>query len=980
MEPQQGAMPACAWDTRHGVVVLYRHHGRPEEQRALALVVEPADGGAPYFAGDFLADRLIWAVRAPRAGRFRLAFHALGPPARMDAEAPLRIAFNDQLQVEHTTPIGPGQRLMGWLFRRAGAGRRPGAEPLRGLDDGKTLADLLREPYWDPGERVGIAIARYTGHGGDLELGPAFSPQRGGAVQQIPVAFELFNDSHPLPEDSVRVIGFRVDAPNPVTGRQLTELQMPGLVVDLSAFGERAESVRHQLVFIHRPHGPEARFLHLRGSDLELHTDGEGRCWVAWACDSGCLLDLIGVFYAGGEHLTPAPSRTRGLELYAHGQPPDTQCLLAQFFGSQFRLLPTHAADYAAWAREALGPLDMTEVELQLFSAWVTADERLREADWRGAEDAEAFTLLAYAEVLGLLLDASASARADLPQLLDRHGIGFRSFAAFERRPDVALAIAAMPRVQALLRRPRLAGAALLDAAPRSPVAALAAALEPDAAGLPGWIEDQPPSLQRAVWLFLLAGGKAEHWHRLGLAAAAADTDLRQLAQRLQVALAPIPPYIAAGMEDLGEDPARLRPPRDLDEAEARLALMQDVGQALTAELTQASTALGRLHAAWALDPVGISKAFGAALEARAVPDLAQLRRRVLNLMPGLVASGGAAVEQGLALAVAELTALAHGVRTRLALWGLAQALEAMHAAPASMGPAVESAADAEPASAPTPLPSPQSSPAPAPTPRTVAAPRAAPALHANPPGAAATSPPPPATATAPENDWEGGFGFEPVAANDGFEPGAAEVGPPAAAPASAAPSDLPFDAGADHRGLLMAWCHLVLRRQAWAFPPRMGLVDAAGLDLDQIEVELEDAEDYWGLLDHEQPLALPPWQGARAGQHRELHADILAGAERAADWLRRASAAGGEDLDGLSALIGRIAAAAEQIAADALWDGIKGRAESAIGGERGALIAELRARMGAGPPARWEALAAELDDLLAVSAADGQPGAPCTR
>jgi len=646
------ALPECAWDAKHGVVVLYRPEAEGARPQGYALAVELDGERTRYFAGDFPADRLIWAVKAPTEGSFKLLFYPLDSPSRLNGQPLIAIPFDDQLRVNHQLLAGRQYRVRGWCL--------PAEDPIE-VPVGTSLTEMLAAGGWEAGARVGLTVTRYGGDAQDSPRGPAIHPLRErGAF--IDVRFTYVQDPRTASAqgEDVRVAGFR-------------DLEAPAIVVDLTAFGDLAESLQDGFCFIHRPHGAESAFSRTFGATLPLEVSDDHRLLV-WVCDDACHLDHVGVYFSGGSRLRlrEAPDITiRGYE-----GAPGEECLVALFYGRDFLILPTHAEEFAVDGQKPCAPLDMTEVEIQLYAAWVVADEQFHSADWRGAEDAEAFTLTAYADILAQILNAgvTGSGREDLPDLMRRHGVGFRAFAEFARRPDLACALFGHPRLQRLLLRgDRSLTRVLEEDRWLSLSALLAAALEPGAEGLARWIENEPLGVQRALWLFMLAGGKASAWRDLKIPSATADGDLTRLVGLLRLvheaALPNFPAFIGATLQDLGEDPGILTSPlRSLTDAQDRQAAILRATAAVRGELERANRELSGALPGRQLDPTGCPRGFSAALDAGPVPDVAALRRQVLGSVP----LGSAAVN---------LSAAVLDLRTRVVLWGL-QGLLAPHRPP----------------------------------------------------------------------------------------------------------------------------------------------------------------------------------------------------------------------------------------------------------------------------------------------------------
>lgn len=866
------ALPECAWDAEHGLVVLYRSGATGTGQQGYALAIELAGAHSVYFAGDFPADCPIWTVKVPTEGRFRLLFYSLDSPLRLNDQPLIAVAFDDRLRVDPTRLAGRQHLVRGWCL--------PTQERIE-VPLGASLTERLTEGGWAAGARVGLTVARYSSDAPDAPRGPAIHPLRErGAF--IDVFFSQVADALPLPADGVDVAGFR-------------ELRTPAIVVDLTPFGDLAESLRDGFCFIHRPHGPDSRFSHTFGPRVPLQITDDHRLLV-WACDDACHLDHIGVYFSGGPRLRlrQAPgSRIRG---YTGSAGED--CLVALFYGHDYLMRPTHAGDFAVDGLPCCAPLDMTEVELQLYAAWVAADGQLHSAAWRGAEDAGAFTHAAYAYFLGQVLDAGVrgSGREQLPELMNRHGVGFRSFAEFTRRPDLAGALLAQPRLSAVLLRDGRSLTRLLEREQWLSLSALlAAALEPDAEDLARWIEDEPLGVQRALWLFMLAGGAASDWRALAIPPAAADGDLTRLAELLRLAKAPTPAFIAATLQDLGEDPRVLTAPlRSLEDAQARADAIRRAVGAVRREIDRMNPELSGLMPGRQLHQGDCPRAFSAALGAGPVADAAALRRQVLSSLP---AWGPGAVNLG--AAVMQL-------RTRVVLWGLLGLLGAERADLRPAGPVIDFAPPPGP-----PVVAPSSEP------------------HDESPPAAPTP--------------------EPAAKSVEREP--AEVDPevdPAFDPAA--------DPDQDHRQLLLWWCLRALRHQGWEFPPPPG-PDAGPVDIADVAAVLRECEYFWGLGEADEPQGLPPWAGARAQAQRRLLAQAGAAQQRAARYLQRCDP-GGRDAD-LARAVARLAQLREYIAAETIWDGAYDQAKAL---RHTAAGKDLWARIGQSAADQWEALAAEID------------------
>ncbi|TVQ85350.1 MAG: hypothetical protein EA400_15790 [Chromatiaceae bacterium] len=998
MEP-----PECVWDAEQGLVVLYRHAADRAPQADLSLVVAP-DAAPAWYAGDFPADWPLWAIKAPGSGSFRLlgyprgALPPTGPARRAAAAASphpsidpsidpaadpspgladgslFSIRFSAALRLDLRRPASPGHPIRAWLFHPpASGGQAPAVQPLSVPNDCSLVA-ALETWGWRPGGPVGLAAmcqtggqtGGQTGHQPGRRLGnargPLMTPLQGAAIDCI---FTLVPDAEP-PE--LTLPGFQ-------------HLQAPALALDLTAFGAAADNVRTAFWCFHHPHGPGRDIRHWSGHELPLVDDAEGRRLLVCRFDDACHLDRFGVYFASGARLHPRddaePDRAPTLALQGPAAAGGAECLVALFRGDTCHLLPSQAPRYAAVGREYCSDADPGGFDLPRAAAWLAADPRLGAApdvDWHGAGAASAFTLLAYADVLTRLLAVpmSAAARAAHRQVQAQ---GLLAFAGFTRRPDLAFALLAEPALRARLAASATRPGALLDPTLTAPVAALAAALEPDAGDLGAWVAAASPSTQQALWQFLLAGGQASHWQALHLQPDDLPDDLAAFADRLRHAFAELPAWIVATRADLGQPPLPDLPLQRLADAEARAAGRTAAAAAVRAEFDGIAALLPRARARGG---DALIQAFGAALDGGRVAATEVLRRRLLAAL-----AGGDPRRLTLAMLVAEL-------RTRAVLWGLSEWLAVRPMAapedPVAAGPATSSASalpvptiDPAPAPLMNPTPAPTPEPAPELTPEPTLAP--APAPDAAP--AAPAAAPRPQFAARPHGQSARRIALVELAPAPAPTPGPAAApapGPgPAVSPQSEPVSNLvsaaitadqptptpattptPLDPAA-----VLRWCDRVLARAAPDWPPPGGAT--APLDAAVRTAQLAELYEVWGL-DDPQPVALPAWTGARAAAHAR-HAAAIA----ATGWqMREALLAAGAT--GLLGLVDRLVAAREQLAADAVHAGLRAEIDAARAAARrpagcqphesAAALADLARQLGTSGPERWETIAAAADAL----------------
>lgn len=671
------ALPECAWDAQHGVLVLFRAgtQSGPGSARGFALEVRVADGAGAYYAGDFSAAAPLWAIKVPTAGRFELYLYALAGGTdgidALDASPVAIIPFDADLRPHAQWAAARNHRIRGWLFRVADdAAGLEGLhlEPIE-LAEGARLEDALAHPPWEEHEApAALALMRVSGQAADAPRGPTVNPL-GRERRTLQVLFTVAEDSKALPTDAVNIEGF--DA-----------LEVPTLVVDLSPFGDLAERVRAGFCFFHRPYGDE-EFRYVSGAKLELIATADHRLLLVWPCDTACHLDHLGVYFSGEASLAPAADPHTGVGV--HGDDGgEASCLVGLFYGRDYLLLTEEARHYEHRLAPRCPPFDLTEIDMELHGDWVRVDDHRRCLDWRGAEDAEAFTLLAFADLSGPLDEAPPAAPAHDRHFTSRGMVAaLGSFGGFARRPDLAFGCRADMRLAHLLAEAKASwGAKPADTEHFAPAAALATALEPHDAELGAWIEGESPAVQRDLWRFMLAGGRATQWRDLGIPARAVRDDPDALVEGLRIATAAsLPDYLEATLEDLGTDIANWSdPPKSFGEVQHRLARLQETEARLDAELDAVNDALARCPWRGRLALAELAGDFSAALRRGERTDAAHLRQ-------GLMAALGR-----LGAGAAELMAQTVELQTRFALWGLQQYVSELarpsHATPPDQMPA----------------------------------------------------------------------------------------------------------------------------------------------------------------------------------------------------------------------------------------------------------------------------------------------------
>lgn len=612
-------LPACAWDAGLGLLVLYRQPGAVDG--GFSLVVAPGGGLPPWYAGELPADAPLWVIRVPADGAFRLLLYPAGAPVPLLGEpppladgTPAVLAFDARLRVDPERPPGARARYEGFLLRGAGAGPLPCAVRSFEVGGAETLAEVLGGDWDDQG----ITVFRAIDAGPLVLRGPAMHPLRvaGGGLD---VHFTLVPDPPAAAADAVCTPAFAA-------------LAAPAIAVDLSAFGDAAEELRAGLWFFHHPHGPERGVAHWSGADLPLLTDEQGGRFLLFTADDACHLDLLGVATGGAPLLVPRADPA--LPLRGLPEPPAaTDCLLMLYHGDAWLLPAATAAAYAALAREHCAPLDLAALTLTRDAAWL--GERLHHGDWRGAQHAEAFTLAGFAYWRGRL-DAVAGAA------LARHGIQTGAFVPFAARADLLCALLAEPALGRLLGRAAPAPGGLLAVGARAPVAALAATLEPDLPDLAAWVDGQGAEVQRALWRWLLAGGRARDWRALGIPAAAtrgpdgsplSDAALADLVARLAGAWGADPGgALAATAADLD---LPLPAPGGFTAALARADALAGARAVLAEEVSRVNGELGALPDLTPLGLAPVLAGLGAALAGDGVAAPEVLRGRLLSALGG---------------------------------------------------------------------------------------------------------------------------------------------------------------------------------------------------------------------------------------------------------------------------------------------------------------------------------------------------------
>lgn len=794
-------LPECAWDAECGLIVLYREDPGRSDGGPYALVVEPRDGQAAYYAGDLPAGTGLWAVRAPVAEQFRLLFYAAGTANPLAAEPVASIPFDAALRADPQVPAGAFRQLGGWLFLPGGDD-----EDIRGpliqrieVPAGQTIQGVLADQGWAPGDRCGISCARASGTGAEAVRGPSSHPFH-QMRERIEVSFSVVPDPRPLPEDAVRI-------------DELEQLDIPAIILDLTPFGDLDALLSEGFCFIHGRHGSELGPECTYGSASMLHRDADGRRLLIWPCTDACHLDLLGVYYAGGHRLVPREDPVTGVRLQGIGEADDGGLLLAQYFGDDYRVQPRQSVEML----QDLG-MDPTELALELRAGWILDRKAWPDADWRGAEHAEAFTLVAFGGALNALLRMGAEGRldaalADLAEALP-------SFSHFGARPELAFAMSDDGDLSAALARRGPRTESLLDPDLLSPVSALAAALEPGLTDLGPWMEGQDPGSQYLLWRFMLAGGRASHWRDLAFTPELAiGQDLERLAGRVRLAMDPphLPAYVAV-LEDLGIGSGTFaRAPRGLADVDERLRAMMQADQALGREIEGIDRDLAFAGRELRIDRSAVLAGLESALGAGGLADLDTLR--------GRLSARAVAMDRDLI----QLAGAIEGLRLRATVLALADALGLdLGESPSEdpFDPDVQSdpwLASGEPAEDP---------------------------LRADQPGDARR---PPAPAYIP----------------------AARVPDPA--PRDGETRDEPAEA--DPADLVLAWCAGAMRHQGLVFPPPGPA--AAPADAGALDALLDDLEDYWGLAEGMTPEPLPQWRGERQRTARRLLEQWRSGIDR---------------------------------------------------------------------------------------------------
>ncbi len=913
-------LPECAWDLEQGLVVLWRAAAQaPETDPGFTLVVASADGAERYFAGDWPAAQTFFTLKAPASGRFEIQLYPLGalaaldgPPPALPDGTPATLALDARLQVSTDHPAGH-QPIRGWLLLPPEDDSGwPSPQPID-VPPHATLIDTLADAGWTADGHIGLAVARHAADAAACARGPMSNPLRPDAV--LDCIFTLIPD----------------DTPPPLALPSFATLGAPAIYVDVTAFGAALDELRAALWFFHRRYGPDDDLRGWSGLQVPVWDDAEsGRRYLACVFDDACHLDHIGVLTAGGTLLEPLPDAPPDAEpslaLHHRSEAPlgVSDCIAALFHGDACLLLPDLAAEYKARAPAECAELDTEALHLHLNSAWLDLSELSDVADWQGAAAAEPFTLLAYLDLLEQTLADTDPALVPLADLL---GIGARRFADFAQQPQLAYALVQEPQLRQRLAQ-AITAEADISVGELTPAAMLAALLEPNAGQLCHALQQRSPALQRAVWRYLLAGGRAEDWLRLDMPAELADTaNLADLARRIGNGLAAkAPAYVVATLADIGAAPLADLPLTRLPQVLARAEAMEQAAAALRQDLKKASPALQQFRPGLTPDVRELLPRFEAAFGTGRVAAMETLRGRLL------AALSGATDSMALRMAVSDL-------RTRVALWWLAGAL----AVATDDGLAEGTPPRVEPEPVPNPPPSDG---------------------HAD--AIAATRPRP--DTRAPTEQSPDPADAEDTAAQAGDPPQATDASAAALPPPSEASTATPRPEPVSALQAL-AWCRALLIDGETRWPPADATA-AAAADLDLCEADIAEREELWGM-DGPHPYALPAWTGERAERHRALAEHIRDIAGR----LTKGAKANAEDDTGtLRTLIEDILALREQIAADLLWTEIKQAGTMALRAARPEHRADLAQRIDYAAPPDWDALAQELEGLAGRRVASGTP------
>ena len=933
----RSALPECVWDAQSGVLVLYWGHEEDPEGDVLPgfqLVVE-RDGRAPAYVGEMPPGRRVWAVRAPFDGAFRLRLHPQGPVAALNAPPVAVIPFDFGTRPNPQQPVGTFQRLSVWLIPaldnpRGQPDDRP--EPRRiEIEPRRFLVHALEEEGWEPGSHDGLVVTRITGEGPSSTRGPAVRPAC-ASEQTIKVYFALDEDE-PVGDDVIQVAGFE-------------RLKHPAIYVDLTSFGDDAEVVAEAFSFVHRPHGLDAKPSYYRGADCQvLVSEIEGRIYryLHWPCVDGCHLDLMGVHCNATADLRLMPTNELRLD-GANGDEP-VRTLVGLFYGDGFQMQPQNPRVSEYMGRVA-GQETGDSLAIRRNTAFAYLSGRWGELDLRGAEHIGAFTVLAYADWLGRVLGDGTSSDPDPASLLRGHGLSFQSLWSFVRSPDLAMALVGDMDLLSLLREGRLS---LTEGPPPGalcPSTALAAAMEPGNSELIAWVEGLDGAAQRALWLFMRAGGAPSDWKALGLVPKDVSGDAKRLVARIAQAKRERPVFLDYVATDLGFDPAPLRRPlTSLEDAIQKLGLLRVLERGVMAELETVNRALlGGLDSAL-LEPDSLAANFTKAIDSGEELEREHLRRQVL----GLAASLGEAAK--------DLVPVLLDVRTRIVLLGLATALgpltgaqpqsrESSRGTNAIRPKTVASVPERDTASASQVQPD---------APKRPVAASAQEArstnMHRGSPTGAAPSP----LADEQSRSAQDGLPFS--------APDSREVDGPKIVPDT---PNQPSDTACADPTRPLRWMSALLDKGSIVYPS-VDQGNAGGPDLidllREVEGQIVDRLDFWddGELD------VPQW-GAHLEREREAIAmEFDNSLDRSRSEIQHvASHLANYDVDigQIAHALDRIEALREFLVAERVWDLVVARAEAALNGGASPELQALAIRMGQSGPEKWPGLASQLERL----------------
>lgn len=566
------ALPACIWDVDSGLIVLYRDGPASAVSGAYALVIDPADGQSAHYVGELPPDCGLWVIRAPSSPRFQLLFYPEKRTPPCSGAPAAAIPFNAALRVDPRVPAADFYHLSGWLFRPAESDdglRIPMMERLE-VPAGQRLHDALAELGWTLGEQSGVAVTCARGAEPNAERGPSVNPFR-QLSDGVEVRFTVVRDPRPLPEDVVSLEGFTEN-----------DLEIPAVIVDLTPFGDLDLLMREAFCFFHAPQDSQAEVACCFGAEAPIVYAEDGRRLLLWACSEACHLDILGVHFSGGQGLIARVDEYTEIPLHGVDTQEDSSLIAVQYYGNDFRVRPRQMLESLEGFR-----VDTERLAMRLHADWIIDHHAWREADWRGAEKAGAFSLVAFYDLLNKLHHALAEAAPASP--LRALAEPLRSLRHFFARPELGPSLLSVGTgLENVLARPGLRLDALFDPNLISPASALAAATEPEVRDLGTWVEGQNPETQSMLWRFMLAGGLASHWRDLAITPEqVAGRDPGQLARRLRLTMAPpelsVPLAILA---DLDEEIAPLREPlRTLADADKRFDALRRASLALKDEL-----------------------------------------------------------------------------------------------------------------------------------------------------------------------------------------------------------------------------------------------------------------------------------------------------------------------------------------------------------------------------------------------------------